>query len=99
MAGLPSWIDEARFDINARAAIDNPTKDQFRLMVQSLLADRFKLAMHHATRQLPIFELALSKPVRRDRNLHIMLTTPSVARKGDRMLRRSRVICPHSRVA
>ncbi len=62
MPGLPSWVDEMRFDINARAAIDNPTKDQFRLMVQSLLADRFKLAMHHATRQLPILELVLSKP-------------------------------------
>ena len=62
MPGLPSWVDEMRFDINARAAIDNPTKDQFRLMVQSLLADRFKLAMHHATRQLPTLELVLSKP-------------------------------------
>ena len=62
MPGLPSWVDEARFDISARAAIDNPTKDQFRLMVQSLLADRFKLAMHHAARQLPILELGVSKP-------------------------------------
>jgi bla regulator protein BlaR1 len=62
MAGLPSWVDEARFDINARAAIDNPTKDQFRLMVQSLLAERFKLATHHTTRQLPILELVPSKP-------------------------------------
>ncbi len=61
MPGLPSWVDEARFDINARAAAGNPTKDQFRLMVQSLLADRFKLAMRHETRQLPIFALVLAK--------------------------------------
>jgi uncharacterized protein (TIGR03435 family) len=62
MPGLPSWVDQARFDISARAAIDNPTKDQFRLMVQSLLADRFELTMHHETRQVPISELVLAKP-------------------------------------
>jgi uncharacterized protein (TIGR03435 family) len=61
MPGLPPWVDAARFDINARAGISNPTKDQFRLMVQSLLTDRFKLAMHHETRPLPIFELLLAK--------------------------------------
>ena len=33
------------FDIEARAA-GNPTKDQMRLMMQSLLADRFRLRVH-----------------------------------------------------
>lgn len=60
MPGLPTWVNTERFDIDARAA-GNPTKDQFRLMVQSLLADRFKLAIHHETRQLPVFALVLSK--------------------------------------
>lgn len=36
------WITEDRFDIEARAE-GNPTKDQYRQMMQSLLADRFKL--------------------------------------------------------
>ena len=36
MPGLPSWVDSERFDIEARAE-GNPTKDEFRLMVQSLL--------------------------------------------------------------
>ena len=31
-------------------------------MMQSLLADRFKLAIHHETRQLPIMALVLDKP-------------------------------------
>jgi uncharacterized protein (TIGR03435 family) len=31
-------------------------------MMQVLLADRFKLAMHHETRQLPMFALVLDKP-------------------------------------
>ena len=61
MPGLPSWVDAEWFAIEARAA-DNPTKDQFRLMVQSLLADRFKLTTHRETRQVPILAMVSSKP-------------------------------------
>ena len=59
---LPKWVLSDRFDIEARAAVSNPTKDQIRLMVQSLLADRFKLAIHTETDQLPAFALVLVKP-------------------------------------
>jgi uncharacterized protein (TIGR03435 family) len=61
MPGLPDWVDAEWFDVEARAA-DNPTKDQFRLMVQSLLADRFKLTTHRETRQVPILAMVLSEP-------------------------------------
>ncbi len=40
----------------------NPTKDQFRLMMQALLAERFKLAIHYETKQLPVYALVLDKP-------------------------------------
>ncbi len=60
-AQLPKWANTERFDIQARAS-GNPTKDEFRLMMQSLLADRFKLVVHHETRQLPVFALVLDKP-------------------------------------
>jgi len=55
MSGLPNWATDrsVAFDIETRAQ-ENPTKDQFRLMMQALLADRFKLAMHHETRQMPV---------------------------------------------
>jgi uncharacterized protein (TIGR03435 family) len=58
---LPKWATSDRFDIQARAE-GNPTKDQMRLMMQSLLADRYKLVMHYETRQLPVFALVLLKP-------------------------------------
>jgi uncharacterized protein (TIGR03435 family) len=58
--GLPNQIKSERFDIEARAD-GTPGRDQIRLMVQSLLADRFKLAMHNETRQLPVYTLVLSK--------------------------------------
>jgi uncharacterized protein (TIGR03435 family) len=58
---LPKWALSARYDIEARAD-GNPTKDQMRLMMQSLLADRFKLAVHWETKQIPVYAMVLDKP-------------------------------------
>jgi bla regulator protein BlaR1 len=60
LAGAPAWIRTDQYDIEAKAQ-GNPTKDQMRLMMQSLIADRFKLSVHHETRQLPVYALVLSK--------------------------------------
>lgn len=60
--GLPDWVNSQIFDVEARAPIPAPSKDQFRLMVQSLLADRFKLTMHDETRRIPFYALVLAKP-------------------------------------
>jgi uncharacterized protein (TIGR03435 family) len=49
-----------RYSMEARAA-GNPTKDQFRLMMRALLADRFKLIIRHETRQAPIVAMTLAK--------------------------------------
>jgi bla regulator protein blaR1 len=61
LAQLPKWGNADQFVIEARAE-GNPSKNQYRLMMQSLLADRFKLAIHTETRQLPVYALILSKP-------------------------------------
>jgi uncharacterized protein (TIGR03435 family) len=58
---LPKWVTADRFDIQASVQ-GNPTKDQMRLMMQSLLADRFKLAVHYETRQIPVYALLLDIP-------------------------------------
>ena len=60
---LPSSISNKRYDIQGRAA-GNPTKDQYRMMMQSLLADRFKLAAHFAAKQQPVFALVIANPGR-----------------------------------
>ncbi len=60
-ASLPKWAATDHFTIQARAA-GNPTKDQMRLMVQSLLADRFKLAIHFEKQQMAVLGLTLVKP-------------------------------------
>jgi uncharacterized protein (TIGR03435 family) len=58
---LPKSFPTDAFDIEARAA-GNPTKDQMRLMMQSLLADRFKLRVHFETREGPVYALTLVRP-------------------------------------
>jgi uncharacterized protein (TIGR03435 family) len=65
---LPGWVTKDRFDIQARAEGDSaragggPTKDDMRLMMRSLLADRFKFAVHTETREVPVLAFVLAKP-------------------------------------
>jgi bla regulator protein blaR1 len=63
LAQMPKWAREESFVIEAKAE-GNPTKDQMRLMVQSLLSDRFKLTLHFERRQTSVFTLTLDKPGR-----------------------------------
>ncbi len=60
-AQLPRSVSANFYDIDARAE-GNPTKDQMRLMMQSLLAERFKLKVHFETREASVFALTLVKP-------------------------------------
>lgn len=59
--GLPKWATTERFDVEARAQQNDPSKDQMRLMMQSLLRDRFKLSLHFETREIPVYALVLAK--------------------------------------
>ncbi len=61
MKQLPKWAQTMSFDVEARAD-GNPTKDQLRVMMRALLEDRFHLAIHQETRQLPYYALVLDKP-------------------------------------
>ena len=61
LARLPKWVDTDLIEIDAKAA-GNPTKDQMRLMMQSLLAERFHLAVHYETQEMPVYALTLIKP-------------------------------------
>jgi bla regulator protein blaR1 len=58
---IPQSVLTAIYTIEARGP-SNATKDQMRLMMQSLLADRFKLAAHFEAKEMPVFALMLVKP-------------------------------------
>jgi uncharacterized protein (TIGR03435 family) len=59
----PSWLDTDRFDVSARAP-SGSTPEQAKLMLQTLLAQRFSLKIHKDSKELPGFVLSTgsSKP-------------------------------------
>ena len=64
--GGPSWMNEDRFDIDAKIdPADLPTPPPTRLqlieMLQPVLVDRFQLRVHHETRTFPAYNLVLAK--------------------------------------
>ncbi len=59
--GGPSWLTSDRFDITAKAGDDPITPAQMNLMLQSLLADRFKLKIHRETRQSDVYRLVKAR--------------------------------------
>lgn len=56
----PAWLDMERFDITATMP-PNTTKKQFRVMLQNLLAERFKITLHRETKELPTYSLTVAK--------------------------------------
>jgi uncharacterized protein (TIGR03435 family) len=56
----PDWLNFERFDIAAKAA-EPASEDQMRMMLQALLAERFKLALHRETKELPAYVLVVAK--------------------------------------
>src|SRR5262245_17548969 len=50
----PGWITSDPFDVEAKTPGEvPPTAEQFHLMMQNLLAERFQLRLHRETRDLP----------------------------------------------
>jgi uncharacterized protein (TIGR03435 family) len=56
----PDWLKSDRYDVRAKAP-DGAADDQMPLMLQSLLAERFKMQFHRETRELPILALLVAK--------------------------------------
>jgi uncharacterized protein (TIGR03435 family) len=60
VAGGPGWMDTERYDMNAKA--EGPSSvEELHLMLQDLLADRFKLRFHRETKELPVYALLVDK--------------------------------------
>jgi uncharacterized protein (TIGR03435 family) len=60
VTGGPNWLDTDRFDIIAKT-VPGSSPERIRLMLRSLLADRFNLAVHEDQRLLPGFVLTAGK--------------------------------------
>lgn len=60
VTGDLSWLDSQKYDLDAKAsgALGEPAA---RVMIQTLLVERFQLRFHRETRQLPVYFLKLAK--------------------------------------
>lgn len=64
VSGSPRWASEldSRYDIAAKTEGDTAqSMDQVRLMLQTLLADRFHLKLRRESKELPVYNLVVSK--------------------------------------
>lgn len=71
IVGGPGWLNSEAFDISAK--VDDATFEQMKTLdseqrhqlnqqlFQQLLADRFKLAVHWETKELPVYDLVVAK--------------------------------------
>jgi uncharacterized protein (TIGR03435 family) len=68
IVGAPGWINSARYDIVAKLEGNPPVVppgsgvDPARLAMRALLADRFKLSVHHETKQVDVYALVRVRP-------------------------------------
>jgi uncharacterized protein (TIGR03435 family) len=56
----PEWAVTQKFNIDAKIP-PGTTKEQFHAMLQNLLIDRFKLAVHHESKDVAKYDLVLAK--------------------------------------
>jgi uncharacterized protein (TIGR03435 family) len=69
LEGGPGWIDSARYDIDAKAAAaaipagtsNRVLWEKTRLMLRTLLADRFKLSIRRQTKEMAAYQLLIAK--------------------------------------
>lgn len=78
--GGPSWLGADRYDIMAKAA-GNASDAQMKLMMQTLLAERFQLKFHRESKTLPVYVISLgSTPPKlyppKDDETHNIRVTP-----------------------
>ena len=62
IAGAPEWVSSDKFDlVGVPDAAGEPNAAQWLLMMQKMLADRFKLAFHHEKREISAYVLSVAK--------------------------------------
>jgi uncharacterized protein (TIGR03435 family) len=56
----PGWMETERFSVSAKVP-EGATKEQYLLMLQNLLAERFKMAAHREQKEMAVLELQVTK--------------------------------------
>jgi uncharacterized protein (TIGR03435 family) len=86
ITGGPPWLDRDRFDVDAVAPGGSATPADARLMLRTLLVERFKLQTHRETREIATYDLVLDRDDRRlgpcDRSSGVRAPADTVAIRG-----------------
>jgi uncharacterized protein (TIGR03435 family) len=56
----PDWLASQRFDIHAKLP-EGAKREQFREMLQNLLADRFQVKLHRDSKEFPVYAVVVAK--------------------------------------
>ena len=56
----PAWLNSEHYDIAATTATP-ATPSQMKVMLRTLLESRFRIALHHEMKELPVYELVIVK--------------------------------------
>jgi uncharacterized protein (TIGR03435 family) len=102
ISGGPGWTGTDPFDISAKPEIATTNYDQIKLMLQSLLAERFQLVVRRDTKEVPVYALVVDKSgskfkeaTESDPNVVDLSQRPDLARAGGRprftIIRRGRL--------
>jgi uncharacterized protein (TIGR03435 family) len=62
ITGGPAWLETEKYDLSAQPDGEGqPSDRQWKMMVQKLLADRFKLAFHREKKELSVYAIVVGK--------------------------------------
>jgi uncharacterized protein (TIGR03435 family) len=62
IVGAPAWFATDKFDIDGVPDVEGqPNTKQMKLLIQSVLTDRFKLTFHHDQKELSVYALTVGK--------------------------------------
>ncbi len=79
ITGGPGWLSSDGYDIVAKAETPNISREQMGPLLQSLLAERFKLQFHRETRELPQYALVVGKG---EPKMHLSEIQPELDSRG-----------------
>ena len=62
LVGAPDWFATEKFDVDGVPDVEGrPDSEQFRLLIQDVLTQRFNLSFHHDKRELSVYALTVAK--------------------------------------
>jgi uncharacterized protein (TIGR03435 family) len=62
IVGAPAWAEHDRYDMDAQPdGQGQPSLKQWKMMMQKVLADRFKLSFHREKKELPVYAITVAR--------------------------------------